>query len=287
MGRPTKEEQAAKAAAANTAPNVPNEGAEGVVGNGNTPGTNSHEGILQKQEEAEKDAGLIPVDPAKVEEPLDINAQPGVNEGDQIQNGLTGGDIANSQEMQEAGVIPGDTVKEAQGKIQENRDAMTVTEEDLQNIPFAAEAGIFLGQDRGEGFRLFTEHLEKNPHLYPKEDPRYKPEVEVKNLADLLEEGVELNEEEIKLLVFNGILDESGEKVLIEDKFTDFLEDKARIEAENPTQDKKDKHIYHGDFLTESQMGNKITFDWDEVTAPEHLAIKPETPPPFTDGKKQ
>ncbi len=39
------------------------------------------------------------------------------------------------------------------------------------------------------------------------------------------------------------------------------------------------KVVYHGDFLTESQMAvedKEITFDWDEVTAESHLAIKPK-----------
>lgn len=317
MGRPSKEELEKRKAAEEQAEQQLNQDAainagdqgETIIGEGGNITTGPIEGEIQDLDlsKAEREAGLIPVEENVTESQKEelteedkttlenINSgnlpEGDVNNPDTIQQSEGSGEENNaisaeadgsenelssegtdvsgtlknldpnpgaeltevpnsgqSAESEEAGVQVGDTLDAAREKIDGLREEKlnngesdfnvpvpaskpVVTQEDLNEVPFAEEAGITLGMDREEAFQKFKAHLEANPHLYPTDHPNYKAKEE------------------------------------------------APAEEVDP-----ESYVYHGDFLTEGQLEMpNITYDWDEVTAPDHLAAKPEIHKPFTD----
>nr|GEZ64755.1 hypothetical protein [Tanacetum cinerariifolium] len=345
MARPTKEQQAARLAGEV-------QGAEGVVGNTNTPPTNTHEGILEKQAAAEQQAGLIPANNQDPIDPLSLNNANPYTPGETINTGTIDYDSREFEtqsfakgiedkgigELQgaegENGFIPGgvgrlENIDTSEMKIQEQIPALqyendkiiifgyefpesmreqlfkdgvlggsdqgdhvifnelevedyvakmpkekqdnALTQEQINEVPYAEQAGIVIGDNYNDAMAKYDGYLQANPHLYNPEHPNYKPIQDLVTTEDMIS---------FPFLSKVGVTVGEVKTDELQKKVQDFLEANpweypTDSPYYKPKPEDNTEYVYHGDFLTVDQLGNKVTYDWDEVTAPEHLLLKP------------
>lgn len=168
-----------------------------------------------------------------------------------------------TEELKTAGVIVGDDPKEVEEKLaayQESQKPALITEEDLEKDPNLKLAGVSVGDNIQEAYKKIDDYNQK----LESEKPILVTQKDLDNNENLVPAGV----------VIGDTLEESDKKLQAHQQ---KLKDDA---AAAKTDNNGESPVYHGDHLTEDIInleGLQTTYDWDEVTAPEHLKLKPGT----------
>lgn len=277
MGRLSNEEKAARAAAEK-------KGTDGVVGNTNTPGTNTHEGILEQQKAAENP--IIPNGGENVDL-LNINTNrlpEGALDGSHITTGRISGD----------------------GGDLDLSDLSSLNKEELSALNIDSEV------NEGNGDLNFKDGILVNPDsvgTQPNNEPlfengimvnQYSADAQANNellaqTIERVESGAAESTEKPKTYITKEdfekmpILAEAGLKIGDEDnlenlkKFDDFMKANPwKFPTDHPDYrpepEGTKEYVFHGDHLSEDQINDHEllkTYDWDQVTAPQHLRLKP------------
>lgn len=185
---------------------------------------------------------------------------------------MTGEEVKH---LQEAGVIDADLKVLLEGPelfkhldaVQINRVEGVVTEEEINNSPLFTFANVEPG-DNQEAIRYKVTYKRQMDEEVTEQDLIGFPELAFAGIVLGMTKG-----EAMELL--NKFVEENPDAVeaIRNGTYVPLTENKG---AEGQETGQEDEFIYHGDFLEEHQLGKKVTYDWNEVTAPEHLPKRPE-----------
>jgi len=263
----------AKGAAAPKTTPTPNMDKQGIDSNAGQPQTNSPGGELDKQEAAENSPG------AKAGIPTDGEGATGTNGGPGDP-----GSLENPNDEKAKEVIPGTTLTE------EKTEALAdeVNPENKNDV-------VDLGDGRFAllGVHFFKEELDNLLNLGLLVDGKLNVEegTKVEELklvtARDLETYHELEKAGVttadtrkaaveKLEVYQNA-DKQNDLDVTKTPGPDSKETNQTPPPQDPPKPGSDKKLYHGDFLNEQQLNERVpvTYDWTEVTAPEHEQYRP------------
>jgi len=297
MGRPTKAEQEAKLAALNgeKKPVIiesPDSGQIPFAPDSGQPQPNTHDGIIQKEGVGDQNNdGLGNLQENVNQEPKTVvldgfinNNGIGIDEAKTYQEVITRYAVNAIDKESELNSIDSiletgnkynftplelSLVSDRREELSKEPNILTITETILAENEEMRDAGVVVGDtwdqsdDKVEAYRktlpIDLAQFETQPLLL---------------LAGLKPGDLMSDENEKKLVDFAESIGINAE--MTNSEISDKIE-AYKLTLLPPIESNPDNYVYHCDHLNEWQIHQnlKLTGSWDEVTAPEHLAIKP------------